>query len=113
MLTFVIPWPPPALSPNARNHWAKLARAKKKYREECSWKARAQGVRRIAAERLDVSFTFFPPTKHRHDVDNCIARAKSGIDGIADAIGVDDSCWRMIFEVAEQAPGGKIEVTIR
>ncbi|HSV73521.1 MAG TPA: hypothetical protein VLH79_07160 [Chthonomonadales bacterium] len=38
-LTIVLPWPPTGLSPNARNHWAKLAKLKKQYREACAWTA--------------------------------------------------------------------------
>ena len=33
MLTLTLPWPPKELSPNARQHWTKLAKAKKAYRE--------------------------------------------------------------------------------
>lgn len=112
MMTLVMPWPASDLSPNARVHWAVLARAKKKYREECGWQARSQGARRMSADRLDVTFTFFPPRRGRLDLDNCIARMKSGIDGIADVLGVDDSRWRMTFEMAEQV-GGMVKVTIR
>lgn len=111
-MTLVMPWPPADLSPNARAHWAVLARAKKKYREECGWHARSQGARRMSAERLDVTFTFYPPTKRRIDLDNCIARMKAGIDGIADVVGVDDSKWRMSFEIAPHV-GGMVKVTIR
>lgn len=111
MMTLVMPWPTTELSPNARVHWAVLARAKKKYREECGWQARAQGAHRLSAERLDVTFTFYPPSRRRIDLDNCIARMKAGIDGIADVLGVDDSKWRMSFELAEQI-GGMVKVTI-
>ena len=87
MMTLVMPWPSTDLSPNARVHWAVLARAKKAYREACGWQAKAQGARRLSAERLEVTFTFYPPTKRRIDLDNCIARMKAGIDGIADQLG--------------------------
>jgi crossover junction endodeoxyribonuclease RusA len=112
MMTLVMPWPGPDLSPNARIHWAVLARAKKAYRESCGWQAKAQGARPIKADRLDVAFTFYPPTKRRIDLDNCIARMKAGIDGIADVVGVDDSKWRMSFEIAPQV-GGMVKVTIQ
>ena len=112
MMTLVMPWPSADLSPNARIHWAVLARAKKKFREECGWQAKAQGARPIKADRIAVAFTFYPPSKRRIDLDNCIARMKAGIDGIADVIGVDDSRWRMSFELSDQV-GGMVKVTIR
>jgi len=40
-IELTLPWPPTALSPNARQHWAKLARAKKAYRLACAWQAKA------------------------------------------------------------------------
>lgn len=107
-----LPWPPSVLSPNARTHWANLAKAKKKYRRECALIATQQGARKINAQHLDVEFVFHPPSKRRIDLDNCIARMKSGIDGIADVIGVDDSKWRMSFELAESERGGRVRITI-
>ena len=42
---------------------------------------------------LHVSITFHPPSNRRQDLDNMLASIKSGLDGVADAIGVDDSNW--------------------
>lgn len=112
MMHLVMPWPPADLSPNARIHWAALARAKKKFREECGWQAKAQGAWPIKADRIAVAFTFYPPSRRRIDLDNCIARMKAGIDGIADVVGVDDSKWRMSFEIAPHV-GGMVKVTIQ
>lgn len=111
-ITIVLPWPPQHLSPNARLHWAALAKAKKSYRAECGWQAKAQGVHALKAPRLKVSFTFFPPSKRRIDIDNCIARMKSGIDGLADVLGVDDSKWEMSFKLEEQV-GGMVKVLVQ
>lgn len=112
MLTLVLPWPPSALSPNHRGHWAQLARAKKAYRTECAWQAKAQGARRLTADRLAVSFTFYPPSRRRMDLDNAIARLKAGIDGLADVLGVDDSRWVMTFSMADEVRGlVKVEVS--
>jgi len=33
---------------------------------------------------------FYFPTRHRRDLTNCLAWMKSGVDGIADALEVDD-----------------------
>lgn len=111
MLEIILPWPPKELSPNARLHWATLAKAKKQYRHACAQQMVVQGARRIQAEGLEVEFTFYPPTKRRIDMDNCIARMKSGIDGMADVLGVDDSRWKMGFEMAE-VTGGFVKAVI-
>lgn len=43
MMTLVMPWPASDLSPNARVHWAVLARAKKKYREDAAGRPDRRG----------------------------------------------------------------------
>lgn len=111
-MNLVLPFPPKELSPNARLHHMALARAKKAYRTRCAWEAKAQGVTRIEAERLSVHFTFFPPPpKRRRDLDGLIARMKSGIDGLVDVLGVDDSKWHMSFIISDE-PLGMVRVEV-
>ena len=74
-----LPWPPKELSPNARLHWARLARAKKEYRHDCAWAAILQGVKRARTEKLHLSLTFFAPTRRAYDLDNALARMKAGL----------------------------------
>ena len=111
MVRIVLPWPPSELSPNRRQHWAKLAGAKKIYRAACATQARLQGVERMAAGRLHLSLTFYPPTRRAYDLDNLLARMKSGLDGLADVIGVDDSRWSLAIQKADKT-GGYVEITI-
>lgn len=93
-LSFVLPWPPAALSPNNNPHWAVRARAKRSYRSACAWTARAQGAKRLSAEALALRIVFVPPCRRARDLDNCVAAMKAGFDGLADVLGVDDSRWR-------------------
>lgn len=111
IVNLILPWPSKELSPNARMHHMALHRAKKAYREACAWQAKAQGARAMAVARLHVTFTFYPPSKRRIDLDNCIARMKSGIDGLADVLGVDDSRWKMSFALADEI-GGMVRVHV-
>lgn len=112
--SITLPWPPKELSPNARLHWAVLSKAKARYRSVCAWHARQQGATRLddVAEALHVTLTFHAPTKRAYDLDNALARMKSGLDGLADVLGVDDSCWTLTIRKAD-AIGGfvKVEVT--
>lgn len=110
-LEVTLPWPPKELSPNARVHWAVLARTKKAYRQACAWHAVEQGARRIEAERLSVHLVFVPPNRRARDWDNMLASVKAGLDGLADALGVDDSRWRVSFEVSDEI-GGMVKVSI-
>lgn len=112
MLTLTLPWPPKELSPNARQHWAKLAAAKKKYRSLCADTALWQGASRMeAAQKLHIALTFFPPTRRAYDLDNCLARMKSGLDGLADVLGVDDRNWTLTIQKADEV-GGMVKVEV-
>ena len=106
-----LPWPPTGLSPNARNHWAKLAKLKKAYREACAWQAIAQGVRPMQASALHLTITFVPPTRRAFDLDNALARIKSGLDGLADVLKVDDKHWTLTIKKGEGI-GGFVSVEI-
>ena len=110
-MNLILPWPPSNLSPNARQHHMAHYAAKKAYRRACAWSARHQGAYRIDANRLAVTMVFVPPSKRRYDPDNCLARMKSGIDGLADVLGVDDSKWRISFELSEEI-GGIVRVSV-
>lgn len=108
-----LPWPPKELSPNARIHWAALARAKKAYRHACAVSARSQGLGRINAEKLHLSLTFFAPTRRAYDLDNALARMKAGLDGLADVMGVDDKHWSLNIQRGDVPTGCVlVEVTL-
>lgn len=111
-LSLVLPWPPASLSPNTRQHWSRLAHAKKSYREACFYTVKSQGAKRLKAERLHVSLVFVPPTRRAYDLDNALARMKSGLDGLADALGVDDSLWTLTISMAAGEVGGLVRVKV-
>lgn len=112
-MTIVLPWPSAALSPNARGHWGKRSRAAKVAREAGFYATKEAKVRIAVGDvpvLLDVAF--YPPTKARHDHDNLLARCKASLDGIAAALGVDDTWFRPTPRIAGTHSGGKVEVTI-
>jgi len=97
IVTIVLPLPAPALSPNARVHWAKKAKATKAYRNHAWSEAKTatwdgSTYRPPRWERAEVRATFYFPDRRRRDRDNMLASLKSAFDGIADAgIVVNDS----------------------
>lgn len=111
-MKLILPWPPTGLSPNARNHWAKTAKLKKQYREACSWQAIQQGAKQLNAESLHLTLTFYPPTRRQYDLDNALARMKSGLDGLADVLKVDDKHWSLTIKKGETI-GGYVEAVIQ
>lgn len=119
-LTFEVelPWPSPTLSPNARPHWALLAKTKKAYRARCWVLGLQAGLGHVADLKAApaavlVHLDFYPPDRRARDWDNLVASMKSGLDGLADAMGVDDSRWRLSFELCDEtATGGRVVVTM-
>ena len=111
-MRILLPWPTKDLSPNARGHWAVKARAKKAYRALCAWQAKSQGLGRIYTERLHLKITFVPPNRRARDLDNMLASLKSGLDGLCDVLGVDDSKWSMEISKAEDRIGGFVEIVV-
>jgi crossover junction endodeoxyribonuclease RusA len=101
-MTFIeLPWPPKALSPNARVHWAEKAR-KTKMARTLAWGLTAQllGTKIRYWEPRDgeivLKVTLEPPMRGgaRPDEDNVMASLKAYRDGIASALGVNDSRFR-------------------
>lgn len=111
-MRILLPWPTKDLSPNARGHWAIKARAKKSYRTLCAWQAKSQGLTRLDAERLHLKITFVPPNRRAYDLDNMLASLKSGLDGLCDVLGVDDSKWSIEISKAEDRIGGFVEIVV-
>jgi crossover junction endodeoxyribonuclease RusA len=111
MAEVTLPWPPAILHPNGRPHWAPLAKAKAAYRFACSMLTKQAGIKFAADARLHVALEFVPPDRRRRDLDGMLAACKSGLDGLADAIGCDDSRWVLSLSVAPEI-GGMVRVRI-
>ncbi len=86
-----LPWPPRELSPNWRGHWAAKAKAVKSYRLACYVLAKEAGLAFDGPGEVHLWITFNKPSRRRMDADNAVASIKSGIDGLADALKIDDS----------------------
>lgn len=114
-ISVTLPWPNRLLHPNARPHWAAKAKAVKDARANGNWftwaafgcqptKPNWKGAR--------LSVTFSPPDKRRRDLDGMIASHKAAQDGIADALGVDDSKFEVTYTIGPPIKGGAVIVHI-
>jgi len=103
-----LPWPPSELSPNSRLHWSQLARAKKIFRQKC-WAVTLEQKPALAAAddtKLRVELTFYKPNRREMDRDNLLARMKSGLDGVADALKINDRRFEpIVISVADEIGG--------
>lgn len=107
-----LPWPPSGLSPNARLHWSAKAKAAKAYRMTCFTLALEAGLRGVDWEGdIHLWIDFYPPDRRHRDDDNMISSFKSGRDGLADALGVNDKRFRIHPYVKDQV-GGYVKVRI-
>jgi len=116
MIEVTLPWPSKDLSPNARVHWSKKAKAAKAYREACYWLTydvnMAGGIDLPTPGcKLNLWLTFYPPDRRARDDDNMIASFKSGRDGLAAALGIDDKRFISHIEVSDQI-GGMVKVRV-
>ena len=116
MIEIVLGWPPSDLSPNARLHWAKLAKAKKSYRHKCNTVSKHQLKKYKYSElpeKLVLEMTFIPPDRRNYDRDNLVARMKSGIDGLADALRINDKRFSTVISTMDtDTLGGFVRIRI-
>ena len=99
MITLTLPWPDRRLSPNARLDRRQVAGIKAREKEA----ARILTIEKyfvgyLADVKVDqpVSIEFCPPDNIKRDRDNLLASLKSQLDGVAEALGIDDSRFEPI-----------------
>lgn len=101
-----LPWPPKHCWPNSRSRsWHKGWRAKKTARFAAKVLTLDALQRRTwpAGGTVAVAITMLPPSMTLNgrratavpDRDNCIAACKAYLDGVADALGVNDRLFRV------------------
>lgn len=101
-----IPFPAVELMPNRKNghHWAKTNTARAKAKQDAYFSAlsiyysltASEKLRVFGREFLPLSLVFYMPDRRRRDADNLLAACKPALDGIAAALGVDDSRFKPI-----------------
>lgn len=107
-----LPWPSRDLHPNARVHWARKAKAAKAARQDASLVAKGAGLHRAGATAVSLTAIFCPPDGRRRDIDGMLSSMKPSLDGLSDAIGVDDSEWAISLRREAPIPGGNVRIEI-
>ena len=91
----ICPWPPNALSANARASRRIESKARRSYRVQC-WGLALEAKPSVpVGGDIHVRLDMFPPDRRGNDDDNPQGRFKAGRDGIAQALKVDDSRLRV------------------
>lgn len=112
-MTIRLPWPPAILSPNNRAHWAAKAKARQSARKAGFYAAKEAKAAAPVDGDITLRITAYPPHTRAYDRDNLLARMKGSLDGIADAMGVDDVRFRPLpVVIGERTAGGLVTVEI-
>ncbi|MGV0964212.1 MAG: hypothetical protein ACOYBT_10010 [Polynucleobacter sp.] len=104
-------YPPRTLSPNGRAHWRRKAADAKKHREWARLATIAAKPPVAASGPIGMVLTFYPGSRRNRDQDNALASAKPLLDGIADALGVNDSRFAPRVQFAEPVKNPRVIVT--
>lgn len=115
MNELVLPWPRRDLHPNARVHWRTKAKATKAAKEEAHLLALEAGwhMAKWPDGVLHVWIDGYPTDRRRRDADGLLSAMKAALDGIAEAMGLDDR--RFVphpWVKAEIRKGGQVVVRI-
>lgn len=108
----ILPWPHRDLHPNARIHWSRRASATKRARWDACALAKSSGVPNLKSADLLVTAVFIPPDGRRRDTDGMLSNIKAYLDGIADAIGIDDSRWTLAIRREPPKVPGEVRIEI-
>ena len=108
MSEIILPWPPRCLWPNSRVDRRAASGTRAQYRADGAKATWAAGFSRLPWERAHLRITFCPPDGRRRDIDNMLAAIKSGLDGISDVIGIDDSRWELSLRRGLVVKGGAV-----
>jgi crossover junction endodeoxyribonuclease RusA len=123
MIVVHLPFPAPELNPNRckGKHWASTVALRKSAREAATLLTRqaSRGVTFPMGHEVSLKVVFIQPDRRKRDRDNLLSAAKPSLDGVADALGVDDSSFNPVTVCREYGPkpgsvrieiGGKPEV---
>lgn len=111
MLEIKLPWPNKALFPNERNgrDWRATHPHKVKARRDGLLATKAVlGANKVEfSDREPLRITFYMPNRTKRDVDGMHGAIKHHLDGIAKALGVDDSIFRPVVIDVDLDPAKK------
>jgi len=109
-----LPFPPSSLSGHAKGNWHKKAAVTKQHRQWAHLATKLwlrENARDFGYGDIRVLIQFTPPD-NRSDRSNFPIRAKSYLDGVADALGVNDRRFVPSFEFLPPAKPGSVRIAL-
>lgn len=94
-----LPFPDPSLFPNRKNgkHWGETNAIKVQQHDAAYWSTKAAGSFSAPDGYIPLSLLFLTPDKRRRDGDGLLSASKAILDGVAAALGIDDSRFKPIL----------------
>lgn len=111
MSAIELPFPPALLSGHNTGHWGDKSGTIAKHREWAKLATLAAQPAIPAKGDIRLVITFFPPDR-RGDRVNFPIRVKPQIDGIADALKVNDNRFLPVYHFAEPVKNGRVVIVI-
>jgi len=105
-----MPWPDAPLWPNSRRHRMVVAAHRKQQRALAYGLAVERGMHRLNVPEgvVRVSLFFCPPSLRSFDTDNAVASMKGAIDGLADALHINDRWFQPVPYRGEKCRDGGV-----
>lgn len=124
MIVVTLPFPDMRLNPNSSKgrHWTSTSALRKKARNDATWLTKGAMLQRLleklpplefGAGAVALTITFIQPDRRARDRDNLLAACKPALDGVADALEINDSQFDPVTIKREYGakPGGvRIEI---
>lgn len=105
----IFDWPHKDLNPNSRKHYQAKAKLRAKQKSDAFFITKSYGE--SWPEQTGIDIVFHPPNKRHRDLDNLLASCKGMIDGMCEALGINDKDLHPItLDWGEVIKGGKVEI---
>ena len=109
-MTITLIWPPATLSGHAKGSWRPHAGLVAKHRAWAVTATKTAGAKPdLGTGDIPIHVTFVPPDR-RGDRINYPNRIKAALDGIAEALGVNDRRFLPTYAFREPEKPGRVEV---
>lgn len=118
-LQIELPWPNTVLWPNVsrKTHWSKrgaVAREARAYAKYVTLELSARDRKLYKRVAYHLIVRVYPATARKFDLDGCLSACKPLLDGVCDALGIDDFSFNPITIFREpKEKEGRIVVEIR
>ena len=116
-ISISMPWPLVDISPNGRAHWRDKHKATKASKNYAWGMAKSlMGPLGIVPGSwlgpISVQLMFHPAVTRDRDLDNMQASQKAALDGIALALGINDTHFRPVSSIGDQRKPACVVITL-